>query len=67
MSLKTIQTFDIFPFSRPIWFKHILFMAEHEKGLGRAKRLCLALSMLTLHHSCEHKGITLRSKILATG
>ena len=27
-----------------IWFKHILFMTEHDKGLGRAKKLCLALS-----------------------
>ena len=26
------------------WFKHILFMTEHDKGLGRAKKLCLALS-----------------------
>ena len=25
-------------------FKHILFMTEHDKGLGRAKKLCLALS-----------------------
>ena len=24
------------------WFTHILFMTEHEKGLGRAKKLCLA-------------------------
>ena len=23
-----------------VWFKHILFMTEHHKGLGRAKRLC---------------------------
>ena len=21
------------------WFKHILFMTEHDKGLGRAKKL----------------------------
>ena len=28
------------------WFKHILFMTEHDKGLGRAKKLCLALSKL---------------------
>ena len=27
-----------------IWFKHILFMAEHDKGLDRAKKLCLAIS-----------------------
>ena len=24
------------------WFKHILFMTEHDTGLGRAKKLCLA-------------------------
>ena len=28
------------------WFKHILFMAEHNKGLGRADKICLALSKI---------------------
>ena len=28
----------------PSWFKLILFMTEHDKGLGTAKKLCLALS-----------------------
>ena len=23
-----------------VWFKHILFMTEDDKGLGRAKKLC---------------------------
>ena len=23
------------------WFKYILFMTEHDTGLGRAKKLCL--------------------------
>ena len=32
-----------------IWFKHILFMTEHDKGLGRAKKLCLALSKTHTH------------------
>ena len=27
------------------WFKHILFMTEYAKGLGRAKKVCLALSI----------------------
>ena len=27
-----------------LWFKHILFMTEHDKGLSRAKKLCLVLS-----------------------
>ena len=26
-------------------FKQIFFATEHEKGLGRAKKLCLALSI----------------------
>ena len=30
------------------WFKHIFFMIEHEKGLGRAKEICLALSVNAL-------------------
>ena len=30
------------------WLKHILFMTEHDKGLGRAKKLCLALSLFGL-------------------
>ena len=33
------------------WFKHILFMTEHDKGLGRAKKLCLALSKT---HTCTY-------------
>ena len=32
-----------------VWFKHILFMAEHDKGLGRAKKLCFALSKTHTH------------------
>ena len=32
-----------------IWFKHILFMTEHDKGLGRAKKLRLALSKTHTH------------------
>ena len=36
------------------WFKHILFMTEHDKGLGRAKKLCLALSKIgTSFHLAE--------------
>ena len=31
------------------WVKHILFMTEHDKGLGRAKKLCLALSKTHTH------------------
>ena len=30
-------------------FKHILFMTEHEKGLSRAKKLCLAVSITNTH------------------
>ena len=30
-------------------FKHVLFMTEHDKGLGRAKKLCLALSKTHTH------------------
>ena len=37
------------------WFKHILFMTEHDKGLGRAKKLCLALSKT---HTCTYNLIT---------
>ena len=32
-----------------VWFKHILFLTEHDKGLGRAKKLCLALSKTHTH------------------
>ena len=39
-----------------IWFKHILFMTEHDKGLGRAKKLCLALSKT---HTCTYNLFTL--------
>ena len=28
-------------YSTSLWFKHILFMTEHDKGLGRAKKLLL--------------------------
>ena len=37
------------------WFKHILFMTEHDKGLGRAKKLCLALSKT---HTCTYNLFT---------
>ena len=37
------------PEHAPIWFKHILLMTEHDKGLGRAKKLCLALSKTHTH------------------
>ena len=40
--LYGIEAFDIL--NKVYWFKHILFMTEHDKGLGRAKKLCLALS-----------------------
>ena len=39
----------------PVWFKHILFMTEHDKGLGRAKKLCLAHSKT---HTCTYNLIT---------
>ena len=38
------------------WFKHILFMTEHDKGLDRAKKLCLALSKT---HTCTYNLFTL--------
>ena len=42
--------------TRPyIRFKHILFMTEHDKGLGRAKKLCLALSKT---HTCTYNLFT---------
>ena len=31
------------------WFKHILFMTEHDKGLDRAKKLCLCCSLKHTH------------------
>ena len=31
------------------WLKDILFVTEYDKGLGRAKMLCLALSKTHTH------------------
>ena len=45
--------YDAFLF--PSWFKHILLMTEHDKGLGRAKKLCLALSKT---HTCTYNLFT---------
>ena len=28
-----------------VWFKHILFITKHDKGIGQSKKLCLALLM----------------------
>ena len=42
-------------FSKPRLVKHILFMTEHDKGLGRAKKLCLALSKT---HTCTYNLFT---------
>ena len=29
-----------------IWFKHILFITKHDKGIWQSNKLCLALSIL---------------------
>ena len=36
------------------WLKHIFFMTEHDKGLGKAKKLCLALSSNSINFSITH-------------
>ena len=50
VAFKVIQVGDFVN-----WFKHILFMTEHDKGLGRAKKLCLALSKT---HTCTYNLFT---------
>ena len=54
-SQNMLTTSDCLNLDMRSWFKHILFMTEHDKGLGRAKKLCLGLSM----RSCLHKAILL--------
>ena len=36
------------------WFKHILFMTEHDKGLGRTKKLWLALLRVNAHKNTTY-------------
>ena len=41
-----------------VWFKHILLITRHDKGIGESKKLCLALSMTytdTSTHTSIHK------------
>ena len=56
MSLMLYQCIYIFAFSTCfcteseafqclVWFKHILFITRHDKGIGQSKKLCLALLM----------------------
>ena len=35
------------------WFKHILFITEHYKGLGRAKKLCSYICRLS-HNNTKY-------------
>ena len=56
--INEYRHFKIEAWSAATWFKHILFMTEHDKGLGRDKKLCLALSK-TRTHTCTYSLFTL--------
>ena len=45
------------------WFKHILYLTEHEKGFGKAKKLCLA----PLHSTYMHLLLVYSDKVSTTG